>query len=154
MNQHLTTDDRGVIRPCPKCGTANRIAYARLADEGRCGSCKTAFPPLNSPVDVTSPAAFSSLVAQSLLPVVVDFWAPWCGPCNMMAPEFAKAATQAAGEVVFAKVNTDEQQQIASQFGIQGIPAFALIKNGQVVAKTSGAQPATQLLDWIRRAKT
>lgn len=152
MSQHASTDDRGVIQTCPKCGTANRIAYSRLAQEGRCGSCKTALPTLNSPVEITGPAAFSSLVSQSPLPVVVDFWAPWCGPCIRMAPEFEKAATQAAGEVVFAKVNTDEQQQLAAQYQIQGIPAFAVLKNGRLVAKTSGLQPAAQLLDWVRRA--
>ncbi|MBK9260668.1 MAG: thioredoxin [Polyangiaceae bacterium] len=152
MSQHLTTDERGVIYPCPHCGTANRIAYARLAQEGRCGSCKTGLPTLNSPIEITGPEAFSGLVSQSPLPVVVDFWASWCGPCRMMAPEFAKAAAQAAGNVVFAKVNTDEQQQIAAQFQIQGIPAFALIKNGRIAAKTSGMQPAAQLLEWIRRA--
>jgi len=152
MSQHVSTDDRGVIQTCPKCGTANRLAYSRLAQEGRCGSCKSALPPLNSPVEITGPSAFSNLVSQSPLPVVVDFWAPWCGPCKMMAPEFAKAAAQTAGEVVFAKVNTDEQQQLAAQYRIQGIPAFALLKKGQVVARTSGAQSAAQLLDWIRRA--
>lgn len=152
MSQHLTTDDRGIIHPCPKCGTSNRIAYARIAQEGRCGSCKAALPALASPIEITSPAAFSNLVAQSTLPVVVDFWAEWCGPCRMMAPEFSKAAVQSAGELVFAKVNTDEHQQIAAQFRIQGIPAFALLKNGKLVAKTAGAQPAAQLLDWIHRA--
>lgn len=152
MSQHLTTDERGIIHSCPNCGTANRIAYGRVAQEGRCGSCKKALPTLSTPIEITSDAAFSNLLAQSTLPVVVDFWAPWCGPCRMMAPEFEKAAAQTAGEVVFAKVNTDEQQRIAAQFRIQGIPAFALLKNGQLVAKTEGAQPAAKLLDWIRRA--
>lgn len=152
MSQVFSCDDRGVIHPCPHCGTANRLAYARLAQEGRCGSCKTAFPPLNLPVEINSPAAFSNLVAQSPLPIVVDFWAPWCGPCRMMAPEFAKAAAQSAGDLLFVKVNTDEQQDIAAQFRIQGIPAFALLKQGRLVAKTAGFQPASQLLDWVKRA--
>lgn len=151
MSQHFSTDERGVIRPCPQCGAANRLAYGRMDQEARCGSCKTAFSALNAPVEVTSPAAFSALISQSHLPVVVDFWAAWCGPCRMVAPEFEKAAAQAAGEFVFAKVNTDEQQQIAAQFRIQGIPAFALIKNGHVAATTSGAQPAARLLDWARK---
>lgn len=84
--------------------------------------------------------------------IVIDFWAAWCGPCQMMAPEFAKAAALAAGEAIFSKVNTDEQQQIAAQFRIQGIPAFALMRNGKVIAQTSGFQPAARLLAWMRQS--
>lgn len=152
MSQHLSTDDRGVIQPCPACGTSNRIAFGRLDQGAHCGSCKKTLPACALPVEVTSPTAFSHLVAESPLPIVVDFWAPWCGPCRMMAPEFAKAAALTAGNMLFVKVNTDEQQQIAGQFRIQGIPAFALLKQGKLVAKTAGFQPAAQLLDWIRGA--
>jgi thioredoxin 2 len=129
MSHHLESDERGIILPCPACGTANRIAYAKVSQQGRCGTCKADLPLVAAPVAMTSPAAFAALISQSPLPVVIDFWAAWCGPCQMMAPEFAKAAAQAASEAVFIKVNTDEQQQIASQFRIQGIPAFALMKN-------------------------
>jgi thioredoxin 2 len=152
MSHSLTSDDRGVIQPCPACGTANRIAYAKTSQQGRCGTCKAELPLLAAPVEITSPTAFATLIAQSPLPVVIDFWAAWCGPCQMMAPEFSKAASQAAGEAVFVKVNTDEQQPIASQFRIQGIPAFALMKNGQVTAQTSGFQPAPRLLAWLRQS--
>lgn len=150
----LSSDDRGIILSCPACGTANRVGYARLGQQGqgRCGTCKEALPPIAAPVEIDSTSAFSSLVAQSPLPVVIDFWAPWCGPCQMMAPEFAKAATQAAGEAVFVKVNTDAQPQIARQFQVQGIPAFALMKNGRKAAETSGFQPAARLLAWMRGA--
>jgi thioredoxin 2 len=150
MSNHLSTDDRGIIQPCPACGTANRIAFAKTDHLGRCGTCKADLPRIAEPVDIDGPAGFAALIAQSPLPVVVDFWAPWCGPCRMMAPEFAKAATLAAGEAIFAKVNTDEQQQIALQFRIQGIPAFALIRKGQPIAQTSGFQPAARLLEWMR----
>lgn len=152
MIHSLTSDERGIILPCTDCGTANRIAYATVSKQGRCGSCKVDLQPIAGPVEMTSPEAFAALVSQSPLPIVIDFWAAWCGPCQMMAPEFAKAASQAAGEVVFVKVNTDEQQKIASQFRIQGIPAFALMKNGKVTAQTSGFQPATRLLAWIRES--
>lgn len=152
MSHSLQSDDRGIIQPCPACGTANRIAYTKTAQQGRCGTCKADLPRIAEPVEIDSVEAFAALVSQCPLPVVIDFWAPWCGPCQMMAPEFAKAAAQAAGEAVFIKVNTDEQQQIASQFRIQGIPAFALIKNGQVTAQTSGFQPAAQLIRWARSA--
>jgi thioredoxin 2 len=151
MSHHLESDARGIILPCPACGTANRIAYARLDQQGCCGTCKAGLPVIAAPVEMTSIEAFSALVSQSPLPVVIDFWAAWCGPCQMMAPEFAKAASQAAGEAIFIKVNTDEQTQIASQFRIQGIPAFALIKKGKVTAQTSGFQPAARLLSWMRQ---
>lgn len=148
----LSSDDRGIILPCPACGTANRVAYARLgqAGQGRCGTCKEPLPQVAAPVEIESASDFSVLVAQSPLPVVIDFWAPWCGPCQMMAPEFAKAAAQAAGEALFVKVNTDAQPQIAGQFNVQGIPAFALMKNGRKAAETSGFQPAARLLAWMR----
>jgi thioredoxin 2 len=106
---------------------------------------------ISVPVEIDSPASFAALVSGSTLPVVIDFWAPWCGPCQMMAPEFAKAAAQAAGTALFIKVNTDEQQDIARQFRIQGIPAFALIKGGRLAAQTSGFQPAERLLAWARQ---
>jgi thioredoxin 2 len=152
MSLHLDSDERGIILPCPACGTANRIAYAKVSQQGRCGTCKADLPLVAAPVEMTSPAGFAVLISQSTLPVVIDFWAAWCGPCQMMAPEFAKAAAQAAGEALFIKVNADEQQQIASQFRIQGIPAFALMKNGRVTAQTSGFQPAARLLTWVRQS--
>jgi thioredoxin 2 len=152
MSHSLSSDERGIIQSCPACGTANRIAYAKVSQQGRCGTCKADLSLIAAPVEMTSPAAFAALIAQSPLPVVIDFWAAWCGPCQMMAPEFAKAAELAAGEAIFIKVNTDEQQQIAAQFRIQGIPAFALMKNGKVTAQTSGFQPAARLLAWVRQS--
>jgi len=152
MSASLESDARGIILPCPACGTANRIVYAKAASQGRCGTCKADLPLVSSPVEITNIEAFTALVSQSPLPVVIDFWAPWCGPCQMMAPEFAKAAAQASGEALFVKVNTDEQPQIAGQFRIQGIPAFALIRGGKVTAQTSGFQPAARLLAWMRQS--
>lgn len=152
MSASLACDARGVILPCPACGTANRIAYAKLASQGRCGTCNADLPPVSAPVEVSEMEAFAALIRQSPLPVVIDFWAPWCGPCQMMAPEFAKAAALAASEAIFVKVNTDEQPQIAGQFHIQGIPAFALIRHGKVSAQASGFQPAARLLAWMRQS--
>jgi thioredoxin 2 len=152
MSAHLEADPRGVIQCCPGCGTANRIAYARLGQQGRCGTCKADLPPVAGPVEAADIQAFAALLSQSSLPVVIDFWAPWCGPCQMMAPEFAKAAAQAAGEALFVKVNTDEQPEIAGQFRVQGIPAFALVRQGRLVAQSSGFQPAARLLAWMRQA--
>ena len=150
MSATLSADARGIIQPCRACGTANRIAWAKAGQQGRCGHCKADLPLVAGPVQIDASDAFVAMTSQCPLPVVIDFWAPWCGPCQMMAPEFAKAAKQAAGEALFAKVNTDAQPQIAAQFHVQGIPAFALIKGGRRAAQTSGFQPATKLLAWMR----
>lgn len=152
MSLSLSSDERGVLLACPACATVNRVSYPRLGQQGRCGTCKAELPLVSTPVECDSPEAFAACISQSPLPVVVDFWAPWCGPCQMMAPEFAKAAAQAGGEALFVKVNTDEQPHIASRFRVQGIPAFALIKGGQLVAQSSGFQPAARLLAWMRQS--
>jgi len=149
-NETLDCDERGVILPCSHCGTGNRITYSRLGQQGRCGSCQKELPEISQPVDISSPGSFAALIAGSPLPVVVDFWAPWCGPCRTMAPEFAKAAKLASGEAVFIKVNTEDLGSVAEQFRIRGIPAFALLKNGKVIKQTTGAQMAAQLLAWMR----
>lgn len=152
MSHTFTSDERGVILPCPACGTANRVAYARVTQQGRCGTCKMDLPIPAAPVEISSAAGFSALVSQCPVPVIIDFWAPWCGPCQMMAPEFAKAASQMEGKALFVKVNTDEQPEIASSFRVQGIPAFAMVKSGQLIKQTSGFQPAQKLLAWVQQA--
>lgn len=151
MPLHLSSDARGLIIPCPACDTANRLAWANLDKTGRCGSCKATLPAPSAPVEIHDPAAFMAMAQGTPLPVVIDFWAPWCGPCRMMAPEFEKAAALAAGEAIFARVNTDEQQGIAAQFRVQGIPAFVLLKQGRLVSQSSGFQPAQQLIAWMRQ---
>jgi thioredoxin 2 len=150
MSATLTGDERGVILDCPACGTANRMVYGRLDARGRCGGCKGELPRVSLPVVMESGEAFGVLGRESPLPVVIDFWAPWCGPCRMMAPEFAAAARMAAGEMLFVKVNTDEQPELAAPFRIQGIPAFVVLRGGRVAGQASGARSAAQLLAWVR----
>ena len=135
---------------CPHCAAVNRISAAKLSESPVCGQCKQRLF-IGEPLELTA-SNFDRHIGRNDLPVVVDFWASWCSPCQMMAPEFAKAANQASGEAIFVKVNTDEQQQIAAQFRIHGIPAFALIKHGKIAAQTSGFQPASRLLEWMRQA--
>ena len=151
MNLHPTSDARGVIIPCPACETANRIPFAQLGQVGRCGSCKAPLQLLAAPVEVGELADFAQLIQNSPLPVLVDFWAPWCGPCRMMAPEFEKVAAMSAGKLVLAKVNTEEQQSIAAQFRISSIPAFALFHRGKEQGRTAGFQPAAQLIRWANQ---
>ncbi|MEP6670372.1 MAG: thioredoxin domain-containing protein [Chthoniobacter sp.] len=149
---HLSADDRGIVLDCPQCHRANRVPFVRLNQSGHCGSCKAALTLPSLPVEIDSVASFSALIRTASLPVLVDFWAPWCGPCQMVAPEVAKAAALAAGELLVVKVNTESQPGIAGSMGIRSIPTFAVFVAGREVERTSGAMSAAQLRDFALRA--
>jgi thioredoxin 2 len=142
---HLHADEKGVHLACPQCQQANRIPFARLHLKGKCGSCKAALPLPSLPIEIDSPASFAALVSGASLPLLVDFWAPWCGPCLMVAPEVTKLAALAAGELIVAKVNTEAQPIIAGNMGIRSIPTFAVFVAGREVERSSGGSSATQL---------
>ncbi|MEZ4336574.1 MAG: thioredoxin TrxC [Sandaracinaceae bacterium] len=134
-----------MIRVCPSCHAKNRVPASRLDATPKCGKCKAAIGPLRAPVPVATAADFDDLVKGSPLPVLVDFWAAWCGPCRMVAPELEKLAERLAGEVVVAKVDTEALPQVAGRFGIRSIPTMVLFRGGAESARVSGAMPHDEI---------
>jgi len=145
-------DEKGVIAACPNCGQRVRTAYERLGEGVRCARCKADVPPPAEPIEVPSAALFDALVSSSALPVVVDYWAPWCGPCQMVAPELKKVAAAHRGRLIVAKVNTEALGDLAMRFQIQSIPTMALFSGGREVARTVGARPAAGIEAFIDQA--
>ena len=133
---------------CPHCSTTNRLPIAKLADGAVCGKCKQSIFS-GHPVELHS-GNFQKYIQNNDIPVVIDFWAPWCGPCKMMAPAFEQAAKQLEPKVRLAKVNTELEQGIAAQFGIRSIPTLVMFKKGREVARQAGALDLNSLSAWIR----
>src|SRR6267143_874484 len=146
-------DERGILRNCARCGRRNRMRYAGLGQTFRCAQCKNELPALDEPVDARSDLVFDALIRRSKLPVLVDFWAPWCGPCKMVAPEFRKVARETAGQFVLAKVNTEEVPSLAARFRVTAIPTMVLFENGLEVARQTGAMPAPEIRKFIGQAQ-
>jgi thioredoxin 2 len=135
---------------CPHCAAVNRIPRARLADGAKCGRCRQALFE-GHPVTLTD-ANFDAQVGPSDLPVLVDFWAPWCGPCCIMAPAFEEAARELEPQVRLAKLNTEEAQGVAARLGIRSIPTLAIFRNGREIARQVGAMDRAGLVRWARAA--
>lgn len=132
---------------CPQCGQKNRVPTERFAHNPQCGSCHGPLLP-GAPI-VADEQGFTRHISGNELPIVVDFWAPWCGPCQMMAPAFAQVAADLKWQARFLKVNTEEQQGLASRYDIRSIPTLAVFKNGREVARVAGAMDARRLKSWV-----
>jgi len=135
---------------CPSCFATNKIGKDRLTDKPKCGKCgKPLF--LGKPVSLND-HSFLKFVKKTNIPVVVDFWAEWCGPCKMMAPIFLQAAQTMEPQVIFAKLNTEEAPLTASEFGIRSIPTIAVLENGKVISQRAGAMSLPDLKAWIQQS--
>jgi thioredoxin 2 len=140
-----------VVRTCTICGRKNRIPAKHLADTGRCGACKSPLSPVNEPLEV-DPAQFDEVIRDARVPVLIDFWAAWCGPCHMAAPEVERTAAEMAGRAIVLKVDTERYPQLAARYQVRGIPNFAVFSGGRLVKQQAGVVDHQEMESWLSSA--
>lgn len=137
-----------MLRTCLECHTSNRVPARHLASMGRCGKCHSPIPPVDAPLAVQE-SEFDEIIGQTAVPVLVDFWAAWCGPCKMAAPEFAAAAKSLTGKAILLKVDTEQNQHLAARYAVRSIPSFLLFNRGQKVTQQSGVLRSDDIVKMV-----
>jgi thioredoxin 2 len=148
----LAVDQKGILVKCQSCGTTNRLAHERLAATVRCGNCKQPLSLPAAPLEAASSDDFQLLISKASIPIVVDYWAPWCGPCRVVAPQLEKVAARANGRFLIVKVDTDALSDLGERYAIRSIPTLAVFVAGREVARTAGARPAEDIEAFVTQS--